>query len=127
MFSGGSCTIDDRELIDAKLKALPRCAVILTSRTHGASAAVRDATMRLGLRLEVWTAMSDRFPTAEDAYFARDEEMLRSADRVLAFWDGESTGTAHELTYASRLSKPIDLALAKRSPSPNRYPVDDAA
>ncbi len=37
IFAGGSRTIDDRELIDAKLKALPRCAVILTSRTHGAS------------------------------------------------------------------------------------------
>src|SRR5258708_20883330 len=127
VFAGGSRSIVDRELIDSKLKALPRCAVILTSRTNGASAAVRDATMRLGLRLEVWTAMTDRYPTAEDAYFARDEEMIRSADRVLAFWDGESAGTAHELTYARRLSNPIDLVLAKRSPSPHRYPGDDAA
>src|SRR6266849_4582579 len=127
VFAGGSRTIGDCELIESKLKALPPCAVILTSRTHGASAAVRDATMRLGLRLEVWTAMTDRFPTAEDAYFARDEEMIRSADRVLAFWDGESAGTAHELTYARRLSKPIDLVLAKRSPSPDRYPGGDAA
>ena len=127
VFAGGSRTIDDRELIDAKLKGLPRCAVILTSRTHGASAAVRDATMRLGLRLEVWTAMTDRYQTAEEAYFARDEEMIRSADRFLAFWDGESAGTAHELTYARRLSKPIDLVLAKRSPSPDRYPGGDAA
>ena len=127
VFAGGSRSIVDRELIDSKLKALPRCAVILTSRTHGASAAVRDASMRLGLRLEVWTAMSDRYPTAEDAYFARDEEMIRSADRVLAFWDGESAGTAHELTYARRLSKPIDLVLAKRSPSPDRYPGGDAS
>ena len=127
VFAGGSRSIGHRELIESKLKALPRCAVILTSRTNGASAAVRDATMRLGLRLEVWTAMTDRYPTAEEAYFARDEEMIRSADQVLAFWDGESAGTAHELTYARRLSKPIDLVLAKRSPSPNRYPGDDAA
>jgi hypothetical protein len=127
IFAGGSRSIVDRELIDSKLKAVPRSAVILTSRTNGASAAVRDATMRAGLRLEVWTAMTDRYPTAEDAYFARDEEMIRSADRVLAFWDGESAGTAHELTYARSLSKPIDLVLAKRSPLPNRYPGDDAA
>ena len=86
-----------------------------------------DATMRFGLRLEVWIAMAHRYPTAEDAYFARDEEMIRSADRVLAFWDGESAGTAHELTYARRLSKPIDLVLVDRSESPNRYPGGDAA
>ena len=127
VLAGGSRTIDDRELIESKLKAVPRCAVILTSRTNGASAAVRDATMRLGLRLEVWTANTDRYPTAEEAYFARDEEMIRSADRVLAFWDGESAGTAHELTYARKLSKPIDLVLVNRGESPNRYPGGDAA
>jgi nucleoside 2-deoxyribosyltransferase len=106
---------------------MPRCAVILTSPTHGASAGIRDAAMRRGLRLEVWTAMTDRYPTAEDAYFARDEEMIRSADLVLAFWDGESAGTAHELTYARTLSKPIDLVLVNRSPSPSRYLGGDAA
>lgn len=127
VFAGGSRSIVDRELIDSKLKALPRCAVILTSRTNGASAAVRDATMRLGLRLEVWTAKTDRYPTAEEAYFARDEEMIRSADRVLAFWDGESAGTSHELTYARRLSKPIDLVLVKRGSALGRYPGGDAA
>ena len=127
IFAGGSRTIGDRELIDARLKVLPRCAVILTSRAHGASAAIRDTAMRRGFCLEVWTAMIDRYPSAEDAYFARDEEMIRWADRVLAFWDGKSAGTAHELTYAKRLAKPIDLVLAKRSPSPNRYPGGDAA
>ena len=127
VFAGGSRTIGDRELIDSKLKVLPRCAVILTSRTHGASAAIRDATMRCGLRLEVWTAMTDRYATAEAAYFARDEEMIRSADRVLAFWDGESAGTAHELSYARSLSKPVDLVLVNRGPSPDRYPGGDAA
>jgi len=127
VFAGGSRNIGDRAVIDAKIKALPRCAVILTSRTHGASAAIRDATMRCCLRLEVWTAMTDRYPTAEDAYFARDEEMIRSADRVLAFWDGESAGTAHELSYARSLSKPVDLVLVNRGPSPDRYPGGDAA
>ena len=127
VFAGGSRTIGDRALIESKLKALSRCAVILTSRANGASAAVRDATMRLGLRLEVWTAKTDRYPTAEEAYFARDEEMIRSADQVLAFWDGESAGTAHELTYAKRLSKPIDLVLMNGGQSPNRYPGGDAA
>lgn len=127
IFAGGSRTVVNRELIHSKLWALPHCTVILTSRTHGASAAIRDATMRLGLRLEVWTALTDRFPTAEDAYFARDEEMIRSADRVLAFWDGESAGTAHELTYARRLSKPIDLVLVSRRPTSPRHAGGDAA
>ena len=127
VFAGGSRTIADRVVIDSKIKAMPCCAVILTSRAHGASAGIRDAAMRCGLRLEVWTAITDRYATAEAAYFARDEEMIRSADRVLAFWDGESAGTAHELSYARSLSKPVDLVLVNRGPSPDRYPGGDAA
>jgi len=53
--------------------------------------------------------------------------MIRSADRVLAFWDGESAGTAHELTYATRLSKPIDMVLVQRGSALGRYPGGDAA
>jgi nucleoside 2-deoxyribosyltransferase len=83
--------------------------------------------MRRGLQLEVWTALTDRHPIAEAAYFARDEEMIRSADRVLAFWDGNSTGTWHELAYAKKLAKPIDLVVVKREPSPHGFTGGDAA
>src|SRR5450756_1465216 len=62
IFAGGSRTITDRAVIDSKIKALPRTAIVLTSRTHGASAAIRDAVMRRGLQLEVWTAITDRHP-----------------------------------------------------------------
>ena len=127
IFTGGSRTIADRAVIDSKIKALPRTAIVLTSRTHGASAAIRDAVMRRGLQLEVWTAITDRHPTVEAAYFARDEEMIRSADWVLAFWDGKSSGTSHELAYAQKLAKPIDLVVVKREPSPNGFTGGDAA
>ena len=53
----------------------------------------------------------EEFPTKEAAYFARDEEMIRSADRVIEFWDGRSTGTSHELDYARKLGKPVDLVV----------------
>src|SRR5712692_685858 len=45
VFAGGSRTIGHRGVIDSKIKALPSDAVIVTSRTHGASAAVRDAAV----------------------------------------------------------------------------------
>src|SRR5260370_33212326 len=127
VFAGGSRSIGDRAVIDSKIKALPRTAIVLTSRTHGASAAIRDAVMRRGLQLEVWTAITDRHPTVEAAYFARDEEMIRSADRVLAFWDGKSSGTAHELADARKLAKPIDLVVVKAETAPNGFTGGDAA
>src|SRR5258708_32053555 len=38
IFAGGSRRICDRVVIDSKIKAKPRCAVILTTPTHRASA-----------------------------------------------------------------------------------------
>jgi len=153
IFIGGSRTISDRTAVADKIGRLPSNALVLTSRTWGASAAVRDAVRKRGLQMEVWTARLDRYPTKEAAYFARDEEMIRSADRVIAFWDGCSSGTAYELDFARQIGKPIEMVSAfgsqppaageleqgrrrallvsqrlRRGPQPpNRYPGGDAA
>jgi hypothetical protein len=110
IFVGGSRTFSDRAAVADKISQLPRNVVVLTSRTHGASAAVRDAVQDQRLQMQVWTARLDKFRTKDAAYFARDEEMIRSADRVIEFWDGRSTGTSHELDYARKLGKPVELA-----------------
>jgi hypothetical protein len=115
-FIGGSRTFSDRFAVAERLSQLPWDAIVLTSPTYGASAAVRDVVLDQGLQMEVWTAQVDRFPTREAAYFARDEEMIRSADRVIAFWDGSSSGTAHELEYARQIGKPVELLNAFEEP-----------
>ena len=112
IFIGGSRTFSDRTAVAERLRQLPRDAIVLTSPTYGASAAARDLVQERGLPMEVWIARLDRFPTEEAAYFARDEEMIRSADRVIAFWDGCSSGTAHELDYARQIGKPVELVNA---------------
>jgi len=154
IFIGGSRTFSDRSAVSDRLCELPWDAIVLTSPTYGASAAVRDVVLEQGLQMEVWTAQVDRFPTREAAYFARDEEMIRSAERVIAFWDGSSSGTAHELDYARQIGKPAEVLTAfeaasasarearsgrrlirlpmdrRRTPSarpPDRHPGGDAA
>jgi hypothetical protein len=112
IFIGGSRTLSDRTAIADRISQLPRDTIVITSRTHGASAAVRFAVRDRGLQMEVWTARLSRFSTVEAGYFARDEEMIRSADRVIAFWDGCSPGTVHELDYAERIGKPVELLSA---------------
>jgi hypothetical protein len=124
IFIGGSRTLSDRTAIADRISQLPRDTIVMTSRTHGASAAVRDAVQDRGLQMEVWTARLSRFSTVEAAYFARDEEMIRSADRVIAFWDGCSPGTAHELDYAKRIVKPVELLIAFEDRPPASGEVD---
>lgn len=43
------------------------------------------------------------------AGFVRNEEMARVCDAVLAFWDGESRGTAHMINCAQRLNKAVKI------------------
>ena len=117
IFVGGSRTFSDRSAVSDRLCELPWDAIVLTSSTYGASAAVRDVALEQGLEMEVWTAQVDLFPTKEAAYFARDEEMIRSAERVIAFWDGHSSGTAHELDFARRIGKPVEVLAAFEAPS----------
>ena len=117
IFIGGSRTFSDLFAVAERLSQLPYDTVVLTSPTCGASAAVRETVLDQGLQMEVWTARIDRFPTREAAYFARDEEMIRSADSVIAFWDGSSSGTAHELDYARQIGKPVELLGAFGAPT----------
>ncbi len=40
------------------------------------------------------------------APLVRDEEMIKACDIVIAFWDGQSTGTKYTLNYAKKIGRP---------------------
>jgi hypothetical protein len=109
VFVGGSRGFEDQDAVTTKMASLQKGSVVLVSPTHGATAAVRKAALELGLEMHVYTARFEKYPTAEAAYFARDEEMIRDADRVVVFWDGCSPGTGHEVEYAKEIGKPIEI------------------
>lgn len=41
------------------------------------------------------------------AGFIRNQDIINAADRVLAFWDGTSKGTAHDIALAQQAGKPL--------------------
>lgn len=43
------------------------------------------------------------------AGFIRNEDIIKNCDGVLAFWDGESKGTAHSLSLAEKYNKPTKI------------------
>ena len=111
VFVGGSRGFEDQDAVTTKIASLQKGSVVLVSPTHGAAAAVRNAALKLGLEMHVHTARFEKYPTAEAAYFARDEEMIRDADRVVVFWNGCSPGTGHEVEYAKEIGKPIEICM----------------
>lgn len=52
------------------------------------------------------------------APLVRNELIIREADAVLAFWDGESRGTAHALDYARRAGRPTKIIRYEPEPTP---------
>lgn len=40
-------------------------------------------------------------------FFARNRQMVQNADKVLALWDGVSTGTLHAIRYSQKMEVPI--------------------
>ena len=40
-------------------------------------------------------------------FFVRNKQIIDNADKVLAIWDGTSTGTEHGIKYAQKTGKPV--------------------
>lgn len=40
-------------------------------------------------------------------FFIRNKQIIDNADKVLAIWNGHSTGTKHAIKYAQKTGKPI--------------------
>jgi hypothetical protein len=47
------------------------------------------------------------------AGFLRNELIINEADKVIAFWNGESKGTKHSIDLAIKAGKPIDIYVRK--------------
>jgi hypothetical protein len=49
------------------------------------------------------------YPANSGNYLKRNIEMVEACDKVIAFWDGYSYGTAHTIATAARYGKPIQM------------------
>lgn len=43
------------------------------------------------------------------AGLVRNKQIVAQADRIIAFWNGESRGTQHVIRYARKLRKPLEV------------------
>ena len=116
---GGSRFYPDLDLVEAEIATYPASTVILTGATHGVDAAVRAAALRHHLELHVYSPRFEAYPTHTAAYFARNEELIDDATRMVSFWDGISTGTAQAIEYAKSRGIPISIR-------PPRAPLSSA-
>ncbi len=59
--------------------------------------------------IELMVFLPDYKTYGRGAAFVRNRLIVDNADMVLAFWDGESTGTQYTMDYAKKQNKSVVL------------------
>jgi hypothetical protein len=91
---------------------LPRDVLIVSGGAVGVDRVAEEEAQRLRLSRLICEPESDLFaPRAvmTAALHARNDEILRYAHRVVAFWDGESRGTASVIEKAHAMGKVVEV------------------
>lgn len=121
----GSRDYGDLDAVRAFVHSLPQDAVVISGGARGVDRAVETAARRCGLSVESWRPekldghwrvcihrsghfpklLRETFPTFAAAAFWRNGKMVERADKVQAFHDGCSRGTADTIRKASRAGK----------------------
>lgn len=101
------------EIYGMILQQLPKgCSQIITGGARGVDALARRAAARLGVRCVCVPPRYRRY--GRSAPLVRNIDIVKDADCVLAFWDGQSKGTRHALGCCIKLGKSFKIFLISR-------------
>lgn len=105
----GSRDFSELARVDAYVDALPADTVVVSGGARGVD---RRAEQRARARgLEVVSLSADWARHGKRAGFLRNREIVATVDRVVAFWDGVSPGTASTIELARRTGKAVEIHL----------------
>lgn len=86
--------------IDLFVQSLPPDTIVVSGDARGVDREAARAARRRGLRTMVFPA--DWATYGRRAGMVRNEQIVDHADQVVAFWDGQSPGTADTIRKARR-------------------------
>jgi hypothetical protein len=49
------------------------------------------------------------------AAFRRNDAIIREADKIIAFWNGKSTGIKYVIDNTRKLGKPVEIIMIKEN------------
>lgn len=107
----GSRSFDDWNLADSTFRRFfcdengnPSVTEIVSGGAKGADRQGAELAKSYGVKLTEF--IPDWEKHGKRAGFLRNEDIVKTVDMVLAFWDGVSKGTGNSLGIAKRLKKP---------------------
>jgi len=101
--------------VEAHLSELPT--LVVSGGARGVDSLGEQWARRRGIKTLIIKPEWDKY--GKSAGFRRNYTIVDNADRVLAFWDGTSRGTAHTVEYARKMKKPVTVVTIKPIPLTN--------
>ena len=86
---------------------LPAETVVVSGGARGVDRTAQRAAEERGLSIQVWPALWDAH--GKRAGYLRNRLIVETADRIVAFWDGQSKGTKHTIDLAIAAGKPVEV------------------
>lgn len=87
------------------------CAAVISGGARGIDTCAREYAHKYNIPLIEHLPQYDTY--GRKAPLVRNKLIVEDADIVVAFWDGQSTGTIYTVNYAKELGKPVKLLKLK--------------
>lgn len=94
------------------VRSLPPGTVVVSGGAKGVDAEAEEAAGECGL--EVLSLRPDYAALGKRAPLERNVSIAKACDRMVAFHDGNSRGTAHAIECAKAEGKPVEVRKAKQ-------------
>lgn len=108
----GSRGFADLSAVAAYVRGLPPGTTVVSGGAQGVDSVAEKEAERLGLATEIYrvdtVGVSSRGEFARRAH-ARNQIIVDVSDRLVAFWDGQSRGTADTIRRAGEASKEVEV------------------
>ena len=108
----GSREFPDMGKVRAFVSGLEAGTTIISGGSRGVDTVAERTGRARGLRVEVH--LPDWWTHPRAAGVIRNQKIVDSADRVVAFWDGHSRGTADTIKRARAKGIPIEVVTAEK-------------
>jgi predicted Rossmann fold nucleotide-binding protein DprA/Smf involved in DNA uptake len=112
----GSRDFPDLRRVRRFVHGLPAGIIVASGGARGVDFCAAAAARARGLEVTEHLADWDRHGTR--AGFIRNRIVARHCHRMVAFWDGASSGTADAITCALRRGRPVTVVLPRSAGSP---------
>jgi predicted Rossmann fold nucleotide-binding protein DprA/Smf involved in DNA uptake len=103
----GSREYPNLSKVRAYIQSLPIDTVIVSGGARGVDKCAEKVAKSIGLQTEIYPADWHRLGKA--AGIIRNQDIVYAADKVVAFWDGESKGTKNTIDTAKKLGKEVTV------------------